>query len=252
MTTETKNLIRPNWPTPANVTAFCTTRSGGVSTTPYASFNLGNHVGDDPAAVAANRQRLQQSAGLSAAPQWLNQIHSDRIITAGTTTGQPEADAIWTDQTELPCAVLTADCLPLLFYAPPTTTYSAKIAATHAGWRGLLAGVIENTLITLAANPDELLVWLGPAIGPTAFEVGDEVRSAYLAKDASHANAFVPSSRAGYWLADLYQLARNVLHAAGVSRIYGGEYCTFSEPDRFFSYRRDGITGRMASVIQLD
>ena len=251
MTPKTKNFITPNWPVPGDVKAFCTTRTGGISAAPYANFNLGDHVGDAPEAVLENRQRLQQNAGLSASPQWLQQIHSDRIIAAGAIAGQPEADAIWTDQVGLPCAVLTADCLPLLFYAPPTTTYPAKVAAAHAGWRGLLAGIIQNTLVTLAANPDELLVWLGPAIGPTAFEVGDEVRSAYLAKNTSYANAFVPSSRVGYWLADLYQLARNVLHSAGVTQIYGGEYCTFSEPDRFFSYRRDETTGRMASIIQL-
>ncbi len=223
-----------------------TTRRGGVSLPPYDSFNLGDHVGDDPAAVTENRRRLSTELALPSAPRWLSQVHGTCSANAVTVKDGCEADASYTDQPGVVCAVLTADCLPLLC----CDRKGRRVAAVHAGWRGLLGGVIEQTLAAMGTDKD-LLVWLGPAIGPQAFEVGGEVRDAFLADAPEAGTAFVPVSE-GKWRADIYALARQRLRRVGVDAVYGGEHCTFSEPGRFYSYRRDGVTGRMASLIWLE
>lgn len=241
-----EQAIVPDWPAPAGVRALLTTRAGGVSLPPYDGFNLGDHVGDDPAAVAANRQRLlQQLAG--ARPLWLEQVHGTRVVdAAGCLAGEApqRADAAFSRAPGVCCTVMTADCLPVLF----CDAAGSVVAAAHAGWRGLLAGVLEQTIAAMAVPPATLLAYLGPAIGPQAFVVGDEVRSAFVADAGAAASAFAALPD-GKWLADLYALARLRLNAAGVERIYGGTLCTASDAGRFFSYRRDGRTGRMASLI---
>lgn len=243
-------VIRPDWAAPAHVHAFCTTRQGGVSLPPYASLNLGAHVGDDPAAVAANRARLR--ALLPAEPGWLNQVHGVNVVDAAVAAQAAtplDADACVTRQAGVVCAVMTADCLPVLF----TDRAGSVVAAAHAGWRGLLAGVLEATLAAMACPPAETLAWLGPAISRDAFEVGAEVRAAFIAHSPQAAQAFSPLPD-GKWLADLPQLARQRLQAAGVplAQCSDSELCTVIERDQFFSYRRDACTGRMASVIWLD
>lgn len=238
--------IRPDWPAPARVRALSTTRSGGVGVAPYDSLNLGLHVGDDPATVEANRARLRRI--LPAEPCWLNQVHGTAVVDVAATVGAPDADGAVCRAGGAVCAVMTADCLPLLQCDRAGTV----VGAAHAGWRGLLGGVIEATVAAMRVAPSEILVWLGPAIGPQAFEVGDEVREAFVVADRRAEAAFLPAGPPGKWLADLYLLARQRLSALGVAGIYGGSQCTFSEPDRFFSYRRDGVTGRMASLVWLD
>ena len=246
-------FIVPDWPAPRGVRCLVTTRRGGVSQGAFASLNLGEHVGDDPDAVAANRRIVGRAAGVQ--PVWLNQVHSTRVIdvaeygthgTHGAMDVPPEADAALTRRTGTACTVMTADCLPVLFCDDAGTV----VAAAHAGWRGLLAGVLENTVSAMEAPPKELMAWLGPAIGPRAFEVGDEVRTAFVAASSEAAPAF-QAAAGGKWLADIYRLARMRLAGQGVERIFGGNFCTVTEADRFFSYRRDGQTGRMASMIWL-
>lgn len=239
-------LIIPDWPAPLGVHALTTTRAGGVSHPPYDSLNLGDHVGDAPESVAENRRRLVEMLALSAEPRWLKQVHGTCSVDAAVSTVGCEADAIYSEKSGVVCAVLTADCLPLLL----CDRSGSRIAAVHAGWRGLMAGVIEQTVSSLGPA-GELMAWLGPAIGPRAFEVGGEVREAFIAKDAAADVAFSPSE-GGRYMADIYALARLRLHRVGVNAIYGGEHCTYSEPERFYSYRRDGVTGRMASLIWLD
>ena len=239
------DLIFPDWPAPPNVKAVVTTRRGGVSEAPYDSFNLGSHVGDEPARVARNRALLKEFAALPADPLWLQQVHGCGVAQFGGELPPIEADAATTFVPGRVCAVLTADCLPLLICNRSGT----RVAAVHAGWRGLVSGVIEATLERFGKE-DELLVWLGPAIGPTAFEVGKEVRDAFLSDDPQAETGFMPG-RPGHWMADLYLLARRRLALPRVAFVGGGEYCTHSESDRFFSYRRDGITGRMASLVWL-
>ena len=249
--------IVPEWPAPSTVCAISTTRYGGVSLGPYASFNLGTHVHDDPVAVAENRHRLKVLAGLPADPLWLSQVHGIRVVDAAEAMPGVEADAAFTGQTQVVCAIQTADCLPVLF----CDTGGKVVAAAHAGWRGLLAGVLENTIeaMTRRAVPtDQIMAWLGPAIGPQAFEVGEEVRAAFLSREPAAESAFVPISQGesqeksqGKYLADLFFLARKRLLAKGVSSVYGGEVCTVSDPARFFSHRRDRISGRQASLIWL-
>lgn len=243
---QTEFLIIPDWPAPDRVRAVSTTRHGGVSQLPYASLNLADHVGDDPACVAENRRRLAVMAGFPAEPAWLEQVHGTTVIAAETGALPVAADAAFTRKAGWPCGVMTADCLPVLLCDRAGTV----VAAAHAGWRGLAGGVIGATVARMEAPPLELLAWLGPAIGPKVFEVGEEVRTAFLALDAGHAGCFQPSPT-GRWLADLYELARRQLHQLGVPAVYGGEFCTFSESDRFFSYRRENRTGRMASLIWL-
>jgi YfiH family protein len=238
-------LIVPDWPAPANVRALQTTRIGGVSCGPWAGFNLGDHVGDDPQAVASNRARLR--ALLPAEPVWLRQVHGAVAVDAALAgKSVPEADAAFARQPGVVCAVLTADCLPVLFCDRSGTA----VAAAHAGWRGLLAGVLESAMAALGRPPAELLAWLGPAIGPHAFEVGPEVRAAFVAGDTGAAAAFVPGAGDRWWC-DLPLLARRRLAAAGVQAVFGGDACTASEPGRYFSYRRDGVSGRMASLVWL-
>src|SRR5512139_348510 len=236
-------MILPDWPAPANVRSLMTTRTGGVSRAPWASLNLGDHVGDDPAHVAANRARLRQQ--LPAEPGWLRQVHSARVVELGDEPN-PEADASFTCQAGQVCAVLTADCLPVLF----CDRAGSVVAAAHAGWRGLADGVLEATVAAMQVPPGEILAWMGAAIGPQAFEVGGEVRAAFAGRHAAAA-AFVPQPTPGKWLADIYQLARIRLGHAGVQAVYGGGRCTFSEAESFYSYRRDGVTGRMASLVWL-
>lgn len=306
----------PDWPAPPWVRAVSTTRRGGLSGGSYAGLNLGDHVGDDPTRVLANRQLLRSALGLPADPLWLRQVHGCAVAcakagpevgtsaestvggasalaagepleeasrgapglasagvialgaskgvekdasvearggTLGEGTEEPpgeggcEADASVAYGPGAVCAVLTADCLPLLL----TDRAGTRVAAVHAGWRGLVAGVIEATVARLKVPPGDLLVWLGPAIGANAFEVGGEVRACFLAADAQAAAAFTPLG-GEKWLADIYLLARQRLAALGVARVWGGEHCTYRDPERFYSYRRDGVTGRMASLIWLE
>ncbi len=247
------DLIVPDWPSPANVTAFVTTRHGGVSQYPYASLNLGAHVGDDADAVAENRRRFANLLPVS--PAWLNQVHGSVVVNvADINRAQANAaDACVATAVNMPALVLVADCLPVLF----TNARGTCVAAAHAGWRGLCTGVLEATVATMRAPAGELMAWLGPAIGPKAFEVGAEVRDAFLAKTNTSEErelieaAFVRhgSSYPEKYFADIYALARVRLRSVGVSQIYGGRFCTVSEPERFFSYRRDGRCGRMAAVI---
>ncbi|WJW74922.1 peptidoglycan editing factor PgeF [Thiohalobacter sp. IOR34] len=243
---ETADWLIPDWPAPAVVRALTTTRAGGVSRPPYDSLNLADHVGDDPAAVAANRERLRTRLGLPAEPVWLRQVHGTGIVDAARLSGTAGADGSTTAQPGVVCAVLTADCLPLLL----CDRAGRRVAAVHAGWRGLAGGVIEAALDAMDRPGSELLAWLGPAIGPRAFAVGDEVRAAFVAADPAAATAF--HREAGGWRADLYALARQRLAARGVRAVYGGHWCTHEDRARFYSYRRDGDTGRMASLIWLE
>ncbi|AOU98975.1 hypothetical protein BI364_14340 [Acidihalobacter yilgarnensis] len=239
--------LRPDWPAPIKVQALTTTRVGGISEGFYSGLNLGVHVGDTPAVVAENRMRLRIAAGLPSEPIWLSQVHGHDVATlAADSAPGIEADAAVTTNPGIVCAVLTADCLPVLFCDRAGT----RVGVAHAGWRGLADGVLESTVSALAAPPAELMAWLGPAIGPRAFEVGDEVRERFLDQDPQMTSAFTPSPQ-GRWLADLYVLARFRLALAGVTVVYGGHYCTHTDPSRFYSYRRDGVTGRMASLIWL-
>lgn len=235
--------LTPQWPAPARVKACVTTRSGGVSVAPFDSFNLGEHVADDLLSVQKNRQRLVSLLGCK--PAWLQQVHGTAVVEA-CPTRLLEADASWSREPGVACAVMTADCLPALFCDRAGT----RVAAAHAGWRGLAAGVLETTLEKLAVPADQVLVWLGPAIGPQAFEVGAEVREAFVDQHAQSAQAFQPSVNSGKFMADIYQLARVRLAACGVTAVYGGDFCTFNDP-RFFSYRRSAQTGRFASLIWL-
>lgn len=238
-------MILPDWPASVRVKGLMTTRAGGVSQAPWAGLNLGDHVGDDPEHVAANRARLRQQ--LPNEPAWLRQVHSARVVETGREPN-PEADAAFTRQPVQVCAVLTADCLPVLF----CDRAGSVVAAAHAGWRGLAGGVLEATVAAMQVPPGEVLAWMGAAIGPQAFEVGDEVREAFVAQHDETSEAFVPQPAPGKWLADIYRLARIHLNRAGVQAIYGGGRCTFNESDAFYSYRRDGVTGRMASLIWLE
>nr|WP_029510917.1 peptidoglycan editing factor PgeF [Marinobacterium stanieri] len=240
-------LIRPQQPLAPGIQALSTTREGGVSAAPWNSLNLGDHVDDDPLAVAENRQRLQAELGI-AQPQWLTQVHGVAVVEARSDGRVREADACWTRTPGVVCTVMTADCLPVLF----ASSDGRQVAAAHAGWRGLLNGVLEATLASFD-DPAEVCAWFGPAIGPLAFEVGPEVRAAFMARDAEAEAAFKPSpTHDDRWLADLYLLAQQRLQAAGIQSVSGGEHCTFTEQQDFFSYRRDGRTGRMASLIWIE
>ena len=238
-------FLRPNWPAPAGVHAAMTTRAGGVSQGAYASFNLASHVGDEAAAVSENRRRLRAALDLPAEPAWLEQVHGIRVVALPGPAPGP-ADAAVTFTPGSVCAVLVADCLPVFL----TGRDGRRLGVAHAGWRGLAAGIIEATVAALECTPGELVAWLGPSIGPAAFEVGGEVRDAFVARDAGSAIAFRPG-REGRWLADLPALARRRLAGAGVGVVHGGELCTHSDPARFYSYRRDGATGRMAALAWL-
>ncbi|MCJ7556264.1 MAG: peptidoglycan editing factor PgeF [Gammaproteobacteria bacterium] len=240
-------FIVPDWPAPERVRALSTLRHGGVSEGSYKGLNLGAHVGDDAQAVAANRALLAQPPGPAAQPRWLEQVHGHVAIAADDWLPGIRADACVAMQPDQVCAVLTADCLPVLF----CDEAGQCVAAAHAGWRGLLSGVLENTLMLMSAPSSRLLAWLGPAIGPMAFEVGDEVRAAFVGQTPDAEKFFAPNP-AGRWQADLAGLARQRLNRLGLERIYGGGFCTASDPERFYSYRRDGQCGRMASMVWLD
>ncbi|MGN7743197.1 peptidoglycan editing factor PgeF [Pseudomonas sp. 22526] len=234
----------PDWPAPAGVKACVTTRAGGVSLAPFDSLNLGDHVDDDPQAVAENRRRLTDR--FSIRPAWLKQVHGIDVVEADPSV-VATADASWTATPGIACSAMTADCLPALFCDRAGT----RVAAAHAGWRGLAAGVLEATLNNLKVAPEDVLVWLGPAIGPQAFEVGPEVRDAFVRHLPPTEQAFVPSHNPGKFMADIYRLARLRLAACGVTAVYGGGFCTVSDP-RFYSYRRSPRTGRFASLIWLE
>jgi YfiH family protein len=234
----------PDWPAPAGVKACVTTRAGGVSLAPFDSLNLGDHVDDSPEAVAENRRRLTDHFPIQ--PAWLQQVHGIAVAHADPSL-VATADASWTSTPGIACAAMTADCLPVLFCDRAGT----RVAAAHAGWRGLAAGVLEATLDTLAVPAEDVLVWLGPAIGPQAFEVGPEVRETFVQQLSDAANAFEPSQNAGKFMANIYELARLRLAARGVTAVYGGGFCTVTDP-RFFSYRRSPRTGRFASLVWLE
>lgn len=238
--------IIPDWPAPSWVRAVQTTRAGGVSAGPYASCNLAMHVEDDPAAVAENRRRLSEALRLPAEPCWLTQVHGTGIVDAGQASPGVEGDGAVSLAAGAVCVVMTADCLPVLLCDRAGT----RVAAAHAGWRGLAGGVIGAAVAALGVPGNQLLAWLGPAIGPRAFEVGNEVRDAFLARDAVAEVAFTPVR--DRWHADLYRLAHQQLASLGITEISGGEWCTFEDSARFFSYRRDNRTGRMASLIWLE
>ena len=251
------HCLLPDWPAPKNVCALQTTRIGGGSAAPYDSFNLGDHVGDDPLTVARNRMLLQPL--LPTEPVWLQQVHGVTVVDAAQAACLPQADACVSAQPGAVCVVMTADCLPVLLCDQQGTV----VGAVHAGWRGLCDGVIEQTVQAMKVRPTDLMAWLGPAIGSQAFEVGDEVRAAFVATQPQAASAFTPATATGSapfatlareekkWLADIYQLARMRLHALGVTRIYGGQWCTYTDRANYFSYRRDGVTGRMGTFIWL-
>ena len=245
-------VLRPDWSAPAHVAALCTTRAGGVSAPPYDSLNLGLHVGDDEDDVRENRARLADRLGLPSAPHWLVQVHGTRVVRIGATgpDEEGEADGAWTDVPDRVVGVLTADCLPVVV----TDTAGTRVAVAHAGWRGLAGGVLDAALAPFEAR-SELHVWLGPAIGPQAFEVGAEVRADFVGRDAAHATAFVPLDAPGKYLADLYALARRELERSrpvGSIHVSGGDRCTLHERERFHSHRRDGVrSGRMATLAWL-
>lgn len=236
------DLLLPDWPAPPNVRAFVTTRGGGVSRAPYDSMNLGDHVGDDAQCVRRNRARLRER--LPADPVWLSQVHGTAVVDAARCAPGERADGAYARQPNVVCAVLTADCLPIFL----CDRNGREVALLHAGWRGLAAGIVERGVAALQTAPGDLLAWFGPAIGAAAYEVGDEVRAAFVTRDPAAAVGFRPA-RPGKWTLDLYGIARARLHRHGVRAIYGGGWCTATQPALFFSHRRDGVTGRMASVI---
>lgn len=238
-----RDWLAADWPVPPTVRAGTTLRRGGVSKGPYESLNLGAHVGDDPLAVTENRERLVSSCYLPGQPQWLDQVHGATVVELPHDDDTPRADAAFTDRAGVVCAVLTADCLPVVF----ARMNGSAVGVAHAGWRGLCAGVLEATALSLG-KPADLVAWLGPAISRTAYEVGDDVRQACLAYDESTSRCF-SRNPAGRWQADLYALARHRLAAIGLEEVYGGGRCTFTEEEHFFSYRRDGRCGRMATFV---
>jgi YfiH family protein len=253
-------LLWPDWPAPAPVRSAFTLRAGGVSAGHYASLNLGAHVGDEPTAVTENRRRVAAELRLPAEPLWLSQVHGTTVVAAdaarlaaddamlatGHRDAAPQGDAAVTRRAGRVLAVLVADCLPVLL----ARRDGGAVAVAHAGWRGLAAGVIESTIAALDASGEELLAWLGPAIGPAHFEVGDDVREAFCGQQRQASAAFVRNAR-GRWQCDLPQLARQRLTALGVRGVHGAARCTYREPGSFYSYRRDGATGRMAALIWL-
>jgi YfiH family protein len=245
-------FLRPEWPVPENVRAAFTLRRGGVSTGCYGSLNVGAHVLDDPRAVAENRRRIGAALGLPEEPAWLSQVHGSRVVRLGTAaTAGAAADGVVTSESGRVCVIQVADCLPVLFAARD----GSVVGAAHAGWRGLLAGVLENTVTALDVPAGQLLAWIGPGIGAAHFEVGPEVHEALVGAAAPEAAAqvaaaFVVNAR-GRWQCDLVALARQRLAALGLAGVYGGDWCTFADPERFFSHRRDGRAGRMAGLIWL-
>ena len=243
------NAIYPNWQAPKNIKALTTVRSGGVSLPPFDSFNLGDHVCDDPKAVQQNRSLLVDKFDLPHQPLFLTQTHSTKVIELPFTGSNVEADAVYTQQANQVCLVMTADCLPVLFFNKEGT----EVAAAHAGWRGLCDGILEETVAKFECPTSDIIVWLGPAIGPTAFQVGEEIIEQFCAFDSNAKLAFTPAlTTSGKFLGNLYQLATQRLNKLGITEISGGGHCTYTEQDKFFSYRRDKKTGRMASLIWIE
>jgi len=240
---DSRSWIPAQWPAPAHIRAGSTTRLGGVSQPPFDSLNLALHVDDDPQSVAINRQYLSDYLGLPNEPHWLTQVHGCDVSTDDVIT--KEADACMTQTAGRVCVVMTADCLPVLI----TDKQGTCVAAVHAGWRGLEQQAILQTIEKMPAKPQDLLVWLGPAIGSEAFEVGEEVRDQFLKQDQHFAEAFVASQQEGKWLLDIYNIARQQLAGVNVDNVYGGDLCTYQDAQRFYSFRRDNVTGRMASLI---
>ena len=239
------NWIKPDWPAAKNIHAAVTLRTGGLSKGAFSSLNPALHVNDKPENVVANRKTISDMLNLPSAPVWLEQVHGNRVIKANQSTQLQQADASYIEQAGVVCAVMTADCLPVLL----ATSGGDKIAAIHAGWRGLLAGIIRHTVNALDAT--NIIAWLGPAIGPDCFEVGSEVRNAFVKQSADFAGGFKQINQNKY-LADIYQLATIELATMGVTQVYGGGFCTVTDKERFYSYRRDGETGRMATLIWRD
>ncbi|MDH5423673.1 MAG: peptidoglycan editing factor PgeF [Gammaproteobacteria bacterium] len=237
------DFLWADWPAPANVRALTTTRKGGVSQGCYSSLNLADHVEDNPADVKKNRQIVSESLKITE-PVWLKQVHGTGVADAATARHHAEADAVFSNRVDSVCAILTADCLPLLFCNQQAT----KVAAAHAGWRGLANGVIENTVSALQEKSENIMVWLGPAIGPSCFEVGGDVVDAFVSVQADASTAFIKTD-ATHYLADIYQLARMRLKRLGIERVYGGGLCTYTDEERFFSFRKNKVCGRMASMI---
>ncbi|RLA04962.1 MAG: peptidoglycan editing factor PgeF [Gammaproteobacteria bacterium] len=242
-------FIAAGWDVPSHVHGLVTLKTGGYSKGVYQGLNLATHVGDDEQLVLKNRELLREQLALPRQPHWLNQTHSTEVIHLPLKT-TVDADGAWTSQANIVCAVMTADCLPLFFYHP----IEHKVAVIHAGWRGLANGIIEKAIQQITDNPEKLKVWLGPAIGPDVFEVGEEVKDIFCAKDPVANDCFKLSlkesaSNKKHYFADIYRLARQRLYNSGVTEISGGNFCTMTDKERFFSYRRDGETGRMASLI---
>ncbi|WP_217518657.1 peptidoglycan editing factor PgeF [Vibrio metschnikovii] len=240
------SVIIPNWPAPNNVKAFCSTRHGGFSLPPYDGLNVGMHVGDDPSIVAKNRDWLQQYCRMPSPPIWLNQTHSTRVIEVSQPSYKVlDADGIVTSTPRVVCSAMTADCLPILI----TNMQGTRVAAVHAGWRGLAGGIVEQALDKFS---DDVLIWIGPAIGPQAFEVGDEVRQAFCDYDSHAQRAFSATSNCGKWLADIAQLAQLRLAKIGIDQVVKSDLCTYQHDQQFYSYRRDGVTGRQACFIWIE
>ncbi|MCH9770749.1 MAG: peptidoglycan editing factor PgeF [Gammaproteobacteria bacterium] len=242
------HYLKPAWPAPANINAYTTLRSGGFSQAPFDSFNLGPHVNDNPAMVAKNVAKLVTDLMLPATPVWLNQVHGTKAVAIDNCIEgeRPAADACYTKQSHTVCAVLTADCLPILLCDQAGT----QIAAIHAGWRGLLAGVIDNTIAAMDVSGKDFMAWLGPAIGPRVFDLNAAIRLDFIQRNPDNSSCF-KHKRGNVWTANIYELARINLRRLGIRQVYGGEHCTFSDSQRFFSYRRDQTTGRIASLIWL-
>lgn len=249
-----EQTIFADWAVSPRIVAFSTTRQGGVSESPYASFNLATHVGDDSHRVASNRALLRELLPLQLEWQWLEQVHGNDVVEVNEAGPKLTADAMLTTRSNLLCCVQTADCLPVFVAALDGT----EVAVIHAGWKGLATGVIENTISRMSVSVSNLAVWLGPAIGPCHFEVGEEVRDCFLAGVVSSSSVlameacFVPSDNRGKFMADLYAIARLKLTLLGIAKISGGEHCTHCDDGKFFSYRRDGITGRMLNAIYIE
>lgn len=242
----TVEWLTPDWPAPTNVRALATLRSGGASSGAYSSLNLATHVGDDRETVLHNRASLRAAAQLPAEPMWLEQVHGIQVWTGGASGQTPTADASVARTPQQICTILTADCLPVLFCDLEGTC----VGAAHAGWKGLAGGVLDATVKAMRVDPLSLMAWLGPAIEQEAFEVGPEVHDAFLARTSEHQSAFQVNER-GRWQADIYRLARTELAKLGVARIFGGGFKSYADSDRFYSYRRDKITGRMATMVWL-
>ncbi|MCG9583785.1 peptidoglycan editing factor PgeF [Vibrio tubiashii] len=240
------DLIVPNWPAAKQIKAFASTRCDGFSIGVYQGLNLGTHVGDELAKVEQNRQWLTEQANMPSAPVWLNQTHSTVVEEVNAPTSQVlNADGVFTSTTNVVCSAMTADCLPVLL----TNVQGTQIAAVHAGWRGLANGIVENAVEKFDG---EVMAWIGPAIGAQVFEVGKDVVDAFVSVEAKAMAAFTPRMQEGKWLADMNQLVTQRLQRAGVNQVYYSELCTFEDAERFYSYRRDGVTGRQATFIWIE